>query len=608
MPQAARALSPDRQRPPALPPEALKERVKNERQPVNVGEPPIFSLKVKGKLERHGFCEDAKIKDPEHGLLFVGDGVSGGDEKKGIGAIASRLTAESIQAHLGATLDQEIENLMAAEGIPESARQGKVDAFIEASFRTALAEADQAIQRVKKANEKDDAYKQCATTASLGKIVLMKDGTSVLYYANIGDSRQYLQRNGELHKLTTDDSLAAAKIRQDLMRSPAFDLTTEQGRQNLEDKFESLLHEIEQAEDPDKLHPYLKALFQERNKIYRAVGDGKSHQDVRIKKMILKPGDRYVLVSDGKTDQSTEEEMAKELLAYPDDREAEREMQESADAIGRKNTSPRAKNDDISVIVHTIEEAAELVEEQPEQSKVQKELPPSKETIDEWKFAQATIDRQIVQLALEYAAATDVDVRREVEIDLAECRIQQATYEYHLSKAEKDTLTAQIPERFAESQPVKLPKRLIPGRSATWAENWIVQDYDPSTEQYLVISKAGEPTSVDRYELESAQEKVFAKIGDELMVKVGGKLEPGWIVDEVNAADVILSKGDQHKRASVEVVSNTLKESILRGFDLRTRMQRALEQLGASKEKKAQLKEQKRLAEEQKARARAKAA
>ena len=213
----------------------------------------------------------------EEPLFAVADGMGG----HAAGEIASEVAIEALRAGF------------AADPTPE----GLVRAF------------EQADAAVWKRGESDAETRGMGTTLTAA-VLIDQDGQSVIELANVGDSRGYLLRDGELEQVTADHSLV-----EDLVRS---------GRLSREE-----------AAD----HP-------QRHIVTRAIGiDDHSAGGLEVDTFTVVPfrGDRILLASDGLTDMVSDDQVASVLrrLADPDD--AARELVRLAKAAGG--------NDNISVVL-----------------------------------------------------------------------------------------------------------------------------------------------------------------------------------------------------------------------------------------------------------------
>jgi protein phosphatase len=210
---------------------------------------------------------------------------------------------------MGGAQAGEVASRLAAESLEAVGRgEESPEAYLRAIARTANAR----IHRVAQADESRSGMGTTLTAA------LVEDDEVGL--AHVGDSRAYLFRDGELKLLTSDHSLV-----EELRR---------QGR--LTD---------EQAED----HP-------QRSIITRALGP---ERDVDIDTMTFqaRPGDTYLLCSDGLTTMVREERIT-EVLAESESLDAavQRLVDEANEAGGRDN---------ITVVAFRLEEAEEPAEAEP---------------------------------------------------------------------------------------------------------------------------------------------------------------------------------------------------------------------------------------------------
>lgn len=141
-------------------------------------------------------------------------------------------------------------------------------------------------------------YEGMGTT--LVAVYLAADGMA--YALNIGDSRLYLWRGGELRQITQDHSYVAQLVSKG-------DITTEEARR----------------------HP-------QRNVILRAVGaDEVLESDVFSFK--VEPGDRLLLCSDGLSDMASDEEIAAVLAERNVDKAADELLELALNNGGRDNIS-----------------------------------------------------------------------------------------------------------------------------------------------------------------------------------------------------------------------------------------------------------------------------
>ncbi len=432
-----------------------------ERQPVNVGEPPIHSRLGRGETERYEMCEDAKINDPEHGLFLVADGVSGSRGKNGAGEFASRETAWRVQALLGENLDRGIGNIVRAKHLDLSEKQQKIHVLIESHMRLALQLADEKIRDERKKNVD---FIESATTATLAKIVDMPSGDKLLFLMNIGDSRAFLEHDGKLHKLTTDDSFVAADLGKQIGLDN-MDLDTPQQRAQKEHLFQQQLQQIEQAPSVDHLPADLRKFFRFRHIITSAVGDGKAFEKARMQKFKLQNGDRLLLASDGLTDVLFEQEIAGLLKSSANDRETERLLQNASDEIAFLNNRPRAKADDVAAVVFTIAEMLHedevFLEEDERPGTVPVDHPSSEVNLQDLQNRLKAVSAEISSLLSHLDFVQEKNEKRSMELQIVELEIVEANMESQISLAEYrnrsiDAKRASQLERILEGAPKRL--------------------------------------------------------------------------------------------------------------------------------------------------------
>lgn len=152
-------------------------------------------------------------------------------------------------------------------------------------------------------------------------------------YTHVGDSRIYLLREGEaLQRLTSDDGYFLRKI--------------QQGAISEQDAWR-----IEQASHADQLNEEERAHFGKRNGITQALGDATVL--FHGSQVLLCPGDRILLCSDGIHDNLTDAEIATILRAGKSATAARILLYHALQRSQEAGTHLRAKNDDMSAIVIT---------------------------------------------------------------------------------------------------------------------------------------------------------------------------------------------------------------------------------------------------------------
>ncbi|MCE9673515.1 Stp1/IreP family PP2C-type Ser/Thr phosphatase [Myxococcus stipitatus] len=199
-----------------------------------------FGLTDVGRKRQHN--EDAMLVDVGLGLYVVADGMGG----HAAGEVASARATEVVKQHITANrhLLKDLGNNPTADSRSAAA------ALVEVSVQRACAD----IYRTAMA---DSTKRGMGTT-----FVCLAVGGNKGVIGHVGDSRVYLVRHGQCHRLTEDHTLVAAQLK-------AGTITKEQA-----------------------------ATSQYRNVITRAVG---IQESVQVDTLIvdLMPGDMFVLCSDG---------------------------------------------------------------------------------------------------------------------------------------------------------------------------------------------------------------------------------------------------------------------------------------------------------------------
>jgi protein phosphatase len=191
------------------------------------------------------------------GLYAVADGMGG----QSAGEIASQIAIETVREDLGQYLDRSV-GLQPEDGADVvTTRLVEEDPFVEQPKVSMVDALNGAIQR---SNQRiRDHGMQNPESAGLGSTltVAMITGDLALI-GNIGDSRTYLVRDGEIRSLTQDHSLVGSLVRQGLI-----------------------------TENEIYSHPH-------RNLIYNALGT-RTEANADIAMQRLQTGDVLILCSDG---------------------------------------------------------------------------------------------------------------------------------------------------------------------------------------------------------------------------------------------------------------------------------------------------------------------
>lgn len=199
-----------------------------------------FGLSDVGRKRQHN--EDAMLVDPALGLYIVADGMGG----HAAGEVASARSVEVVKQHIQAN-----KNILKDLGKdPTQANRAAAAALVEVAVQRACAD----IYR----QATSDATKRGMGTTFVCLVVAGNRGV----IGHVGDSRIYLVRGGQCHRLTEDHTLIAAQLK-------AGTITREQA-----------------------------AASNYRNVITRAVG---IQESVQVDTLIvdLLPGDTFLLCSDG---------------------------------------------------------------------------------------------------------------------------------------------------------------------------------------------------------------------------------------------------------------------------------------------------------------------
>ncbi len=247
-----------------------------------------FSIRFSGAtdvgLVREG-NEDSLLAHPEAGLYVVADGMGGHN----CGEVASQFAVEAMMAFYDSddiTKRVKAAHKQAVKQLPKSSRDPSFHAL---RLRKAAESANISVYRL---SQQHEALRDMGTT-----VVACAFAGSRLYVANVGDSRVYRMRRGELVQLTEDHSLVNEYVKMNMLR----------------------------PEDVETF-PY-------KNVIVRAVG---LHERVTvdITWTTVKQGDRILLCSDGLTDLIKDDVIARVLGEVEDPDEATASLVELAKEAG----------------------------------------------------------------------------------------------------------------------------------------------------------------------------------------------------------------------------------------------------------------------------------
>lgn len=244
--------------------------------------------------------EDYFEVDPQHQLYVVADGMGG----HSFGEVASQIAVNTIRDFIERTHDHDTTWPFAADS-----RLSRHSNLLKMSVRLAHEKVLSAITR-------DPSLHGMGTTV-VG--FLLEGATAAV--AHVGDSRAYRWRDGRLDQLTQDHTWVHEQVM-------AGFLSKEQAR----------------------AHPL-------KNVVTRALG-GESEVVVDVREIEVRPGDLYLLCSDGLTSMLGDADIREKLGAVGEGAElhdAAREL------VGESNT--RGGIDNITVVLLAIEEDTEAEDE-----------------------------------------------------------------------------------------------------------------------------------------------------------------------------------------------------------------------------------------------------
>jgi PPM family protein phosphatase len=238
---------------------------------------------VRDRNEDNFFARVAEPPYEDMALLAVADGMGGykaGDE-------ASRIAIATVREELESLLAPSTSQPTVRLGTPNEGDGERTTIFLPETAATEHYHGYLAAA-VRKANEAIVSYgndhREARGLGSTITMVITASGRA--YFANVGDSRSYLFRAGELRPITRDHSLVARLV--------------EAGQIDPEDVY---------------THP-------KRNLIYRSLGTDRDDLEVDLFEEALQPGDMLLLCSDGLWEKVRSPETAQILTSTTDLRDA----------------------------------------------------------------------------------------------------------------------------------------------------------------------------------------------------------------------------------------------------------------------------------------------
>jgi serine/threonine protein phosphatase PrpC len=213
------------------------------------------------------------------GVFIVADGLGGHDN----GQVASRMAIALIAERMAREL---LADPLAREKAGESAKPFDEDEYV-ALLKSAVEDANTALCRV---NEREKTDMGSTITG----FMIVGDHT---YIINVGDSRTYMLRGGQLYKLTNDHSLVEQLVAGGLI-------------------------------EPDEVYTH-----PQRSQIFRSLGD-KLNVQIDVFKQQLHPGDIMLSCSDGLWEMVRNPQIESILNTAPDPQTACAQLIDAANANG----------------------------------------------------------------------------------------------------------------------------------------------------------------------------------------------------------------------------------------------------------------------------------
>jgi protein phosphatase len=268
----------------------------------------IISIADSRTGEIHQHNEDTIIYCPQQLLFGVFDGVGGEIN----GADSARTAGSLIQKTLSALPD----NIAAAD--------------TETAIFRAIVEANYAVTFQAMADGIETG-----TTVLVTKLLLDQEHTTAVI-GSAGDSRAYLFRDKHLEQITQDDGLLTDVVH---------GITDPETRK----LYQFHLNNITKAADYSGKPKDLKFYFDHRNYIHQAIG--KIPINPHLYTIELLPGDKLLLLTDGITDNLTDQEIENPLLDSPTAKTALSVLFTQSVSRSREPFGLRPKFDDMSAII-----------------------------------------------------------------------------------------------------------------------------------------------------------------------------------------------------------------------------------------------------------------
>ncbi len=268
--------------------------------------------------------EDSIVVDERSGLAAVFDGVGG----SAAGQIASQTAVRATHEGWRRVLERlqkkrKVYDLLDNPG----------ENFLCSVLESLVQNADNLVRTVGAQRAGTD---DLATTVAMAAVCREPHTRGyTLFYAHVGDSRVYLQRENEpLKRLTSDDGLLAKLVENQVVQ-------------------DGDAHRIDQAMRADQLSDMEFSYFRLRGGITQALG-GPVPPMIHTADIAVIPGDRILLCTDGIHDNLTDEEIEDILRNSPRTSTARLLVEHSLRRSRQeRSVTVRAKPDDMSAVVMT---------------------------------------------------------------------------------------------------------------------------------------------------------------------------------------------------------------------------------------------------------------